>query len=561
VKRFYAAIFTVLGLSILIFLLSFVYLDKNKRKVYYYTISVSGHDTGVVKVEKFVTEDKLIYKSASNTPLDELYTESRTKMVFDKHYNLENYVKERTANGATELACIENKKDAASYIARLNSRFAFLGLVPLQKNTLVFEEHSPLTYIPIIENYDFRRGRSQGFSAISCLSNWELPPMKRYITLTSIKNEYIKVGRRKIKTENLLLKIKNFPQGAVWVAKSDKSIIKVEIPSIGLKISRTFEPIDIAAGKQAASDQNKGFASKEVSFINNKIRFAGTLTAPVGKTHNPAVLLVWGNGPEDRNCRGLFKELAEYLSANGFSVLRFDKRGIGSSDGNYNSYSESDELDDLKKAVEFLSKQEEVDPGKIFVAAHSTGARPGINLTVENIGIQGLVLIAPVAYSRYSDSKQLSWYPNSSEYKKWTSDYNKSITASTAETKKLALEAKGNWIYMMFRRCFVKRIKEEASLSCEDLIKQMTIPVLILQGNKDEIVPAEAATELDSIFQNSSKSRHTLIFFGYLGHFFGKIVNDGTQRIYYELDKDAAGSLLNWLVPLASEAEKAAQTS
>ena len=117
------------------FVLSFVYLDKNKHKVYYYTINFKGQNVGTVKVDKFVTEDKLIYKSVSSTPLYELFTDSRLKMVFDRKYNLESYAFERTANKATELVYIEAKNNVATYVARLNSRFAFLDEIKLRDNT------------------------------------------------------------------------------------------------------------------------------------------------------------------------------------------------------------------------------------------------------------------------------------------------------------------------------------------------------------------------------------------------------------------------------------------
>ena len=74
-KKIYIAVFLVFVVSLFLFIVSFVYLDKHNHKAFYYDISINGQYVGAVKVDKFVTEDKLIYKSISTTPFREFFTE------------------------------------------------------------------------------------------------------------------------------------------------------------------------------------------------------------------------------------------------------------------------------------------------------------------------------------------------------------------------------------------------------------------------------------------------------------------------------------------------------
>ncbi|MCA1780238.1 MAG: hypothetical protein LC637_12910, partial [Xanthomonadaceae bacterium] len=86
------------------------------------------------------------------------------------------------------------------------------------------------------------------------------------------------------------------------------------------------------------------YRSEAVSFEGaGEIRLAGTLTRPEGSGPFPGVVLVAGAGPHDRD--GTFMNhrpllvLADYLTRAGFSVLRFDERGIGESAGEFASAS------------------------------------------------------------------------------------------------------------------------------------------------------------------------------------------------------------------------------
>jgi len=545
VKKIYITVICLFIASIVFFISSFVYLDKNNRKTYYYVINSSGRDIGTIRVDKFVTEDKRIYKTALMAPYDEITTEIRAKIVYDRKYNLESYSAERVSGGAVETISIDKSDTGVSFISRLNSRFAFLEGIPVRKETFIFEEDSPATYPAIIENYDFLRGKSQGFSAISCFSDWELPPMKRFVTLTSVRDEYLKIERKKIKTENLLLKIKDYPQGSIWVAKIDRSLIKIEIPFLGLKITRTFSPRELTPKNYIGESGEYG--SRDVTFKNNGANLSGTLTFPLKETRYPAVLLAGPDGPEDRNLRGLFADLAESLSKNGFTVLRFDKRGVGSSDGSLGSLSEDDEADDLAKALDLLAAQKEADPQNLFVLSHSQGALRALKLASEKDYIKGLILMAPEIYSRYGSQENFEDYDKIFFDQKWGRDYLKSVKKSLEDIKTRASQSKGSWALILWKRCFIKRVKEETDRRPSIFIKNVKVPVLILQGRLDSPSSMESSSLLDKMLEEDGNTGHALTYYGYLGRYFGKKVNDGIHRIHYEADKDVLDNISSWL--------------
>jgi hypothetical protein len=122
------------------------------------------------------------------------------------------------------------------------------------------------------------------------------------------------------------------------------------------------------------------YEALDVEFENPAagIRLAGTFTIPAGDGPYPAVALLSGSGPQDRNSTVFghrpFLVLSDYLTRHGIAVLRFDDRGIGSSTGNFAVATTPDFAGDALAAVAFLQARSEVDPEKIGLVGHSEGA-------------------------------------------------------------------------------------------------------------------------------------------------------------------------------------------
>ena len=125
------------------------------------------------------------------------------------------------------------------------------------------------------------------------------------------------------------------------------------------------------------ADQNKPYRCEEVSFTNDGIFFSGTMTIPNVGRNFPAVVLVAGSGPHDRdeNVFGHkpFLLLADALSRNGFVVLRYDERGVGATNGG-NPYAPTEPLaTDAMAALRYLKTRPEVNAAQVGIMGHSEG--------------------------------------------------------------------------------------------------------------------------------------------------------------------------------------------
>jgi fermentation-respiration switch protein FrsA (DUF1100 family) len=118
---------------------------------------------------------------------------------------------------------------------------------------------------------------------------------------------------------------------------------------------------------------------EDVKFENAgaKIELAGTLTLPKGEGPFPAVVLVTGSGPQDRDetifGHKPFLVLADHLTKAGIAVLRYDDRGIGRSGGQFAGSTSADFATDAYAGVQYLLARKEIDPKRIGVCGHSEG--------------------------------------------------------------------------------------------------------------------------------------------------------------------------------------------
>ena len=125
------------------------------------------------------------------------------------------------------------------------------------------------------------------------------------------------------------------------------------------------------------ADPNKPYRCEEVSFTNDGIIFSGTMTIPSTGSNFPAVVLVAGSGPHDRdeNVYGHkpFLLLADALSRNGFIVLRYDERGVGATDGGDPNAPTEPLATDAMAALRYLKTRPEVNAAQVGIMGHSEG--------------------------------------------------------------------------------------------------------------------------------------------------------------------------------------------
>lgn len=148
-----------------------------------------------------------------------------------------------------------------------------------------------------------------------------------------------------------------------------------------------------------------GVVSRALPVLSPLGPLPGTLTLPTGKGPFPAVLLVAGSGPNDRDetigPNKPFRDIAIGLARAGIASLRYDKRTyvyalrmVGK------AITVDDEVtDDAVTALHLLARQPGIDPHRLFVLGHSLGAMMAPRIGQRDPQLAGLILLAAPARS------------------------------------------------------------------------------------------------------------------------------------------------------------------
>jgi fermentation-respiration switch protein FrsA (DUF1100 family) len=142
------------------------------------------------------------------------------------------------------------------------------------------------------------------------------------------------------------------------------------------------------------------YQSEDVSYENTaaRVTLAGTLTLPKGDGPFPAVLLITGSGPQDRDETFVghkpFLVIADTLTRRGIAVLRVDDRGIGQSTGTFATATTFDFADDVEAGLRYLATRPEIDKHRVGLIGHSEGGIIAPLVASRNKEVAFIVLLA-----------------------------------------------------------------------------------------------------------------------------------------------------------------------
>jgi pimeloyl-ACP methyl ester carboxylesterase len=207
------------------------------------------------------------------------------------------------------------------------------------------------------------------------------------------------------------------------------------------------------------------------------------------------VVLITGSGQVDRDENAkrfginVFNELSRHLAEQGFDSLRYDKRGVGKSQGDFWSAGLFDNAADVKAAVKFVRAHETLGAGQVFLLGHSEGAYLAIKVAAESQDLAGAVLLAGGARPC---EEELRW--QAAEIAKGFTGFNaflikllridvlkaqakqiEKIKRSTADWFRVQLAAKVN----------AKWMREFLAYDPAVDLARITCPVLAIAGEKD----------------------------------------------------------------------------
>ena len=184
---------------------------------------------------------------------------------------------------------------------------------------------------------------------------------------------------------------------AILDGELKERMISGDIQQSGLSGTFHLERVEVVAQAIPAPGPLH-YKEEEVSFQNGEFTLTGTLTLPFTNGPHPAVILISGSGPQNRNSALLgfeiFRIIADQFTREGIAVLRYDDRGVGSSTGDILQATISDFSEDVLAAVELLHSRGDINGEQIGLLGHSEGGMVATLVDSKSDAIAFLVLLA-----------------------------------------------------------------------------------------------------------------------------------------------------------------------
>lgn len=240
--------------------------------------------------------------------------------------------------------------------------------------------------------------RLQGKAAGAELRGYIAPQAEVAIRVMSAAQERIETPKAVINVTRYALIVANPPPAGdlpmnLW-ADQNGDLIRMQIPSQALEVAR--EDIASAAARTSAFSVT---GDESVTIPAFGFNLGGTITRPKTTAPAPALILIGGSGPTDRDetVAGIpiFGHVARDLVEAGFVVVRYDKRGVGQSGGRGESATIADYAEDARWVLNWLEDQKGIDKNRIGLVGHSEGALAAMLLAGRERGkVKAIALLA-----------------------------------------------------------------------------------------------------------------------------------------------------------------------
>ncbi len=234
---------------------------------------------------------------------------------------------------------------------------------------------------------------------------------------------------------------------------------------------------------------------QEVEFQSEKSKLSGTVIIPKPGGTFPGVLLIPGSGQVDRNENAkrihinVFKEIAYFLADNDIATLRYDKRGVGKSEGNFWKTGFLDNALDALSALEYFRAYKRIQTDKSFLLGHSEGALISTKLAGNGADVSGIILLAGAAQK---GEDILKW--QAQQVVKGLKGFNSwliklfHIDVAKAQQKQIdrIKRSTKDWIRIqLIAKINAKWMREFLVYNPADDLPKIKVPILAITGSKD----------------------------------------------------------------------------
>ncbi|EAZ88213.1 alpha/beta hydrolase family protein [Crocosphaera chwakensis] len=309
-------------------------------------------------------------------------------------------------------------------------------------------------------------------------------------------------------------------------------------------------------------------------FTSKNTKIQGTLTLPDGINKPPVCLFIGGSFPQTRDGnldnskedwfptalpeRNLFKDEAKLFQELDYATFRYDKRGCGKSEGNFNTVDLFGLVDDAREAIKWLKSSPEINNNRIGILGQSEGAVIALMLAAEDLDLAFYIWQGGI-------------YNNIETIFEWQRDNFWKLEQEAIDNFKNTFPLM-YWVYVKTDELCDKIKQGETYLRLGDetwskdlylplykqhfdyppfgFISKIKCPVLLLHGELDHNTPYTEALLAEEALKQSGNTQVTTHIFSGLDHSFRRLGTpdeDFVTAMKRPLDVEVTKAIRKWI--------------
>ncbi len=377
------------------------------------------------------------------------------------------------------------------------------------------------------------------------------------------------VYHREIEVDSLLMWSEDSVLASIRAIMPTEGVVgrllqaRVNLPSgIVLSIFEDDKAEEILPEPFIRAPEISNYSVHDDSFTGaDGVKLVGSFFVPDGEGPFPGILFLHSNIASDRYEMGVFRFLGDKLAKNGFIIFTYDKRGVGASDGSYDSLHYGILSGDAYLAFEKMYSHRDIDERNVFILGHGEGGLISMDIASDPLfkdRLAGIITMGTTAlnpidsgnielmmlqaetwdWSEERLDKQIEDLKEGLEFLRTSSEYWREIPGFPGEKENLA-----------YARSFL-------DFDPLDKISNLKIPMLILHGEIDRFVSSENAERLAEEAENG----YMVIFPQIDNNFAFSTIEgkDGFRESFvlpedYGADISLSDTIITWLDSIISE--------
>lgn len=343
-----------------------------------------------------------------------------------------------------------------------------------------------------------------------------------------------------------------------------------------------FKPAANTAQKRPQAPQKPyPYHEEDLVFesMESGVNLAGTLTFSESGGSFPAVVLIRGSGPQNRNEEIMghkpFLVLADYLTRQGIAVLRFDDRGVGGSTAGSSGDTTENFALDVMGGISYLKTRKEIDHTKIGLIGHSEGGIIAPMVAAKSPDIAFIVMMAGTGVpgeevlKRQGELIMRATGASEEQVKENTKaqkvmfDIIKSTTDIDAAKRKVqeALSDLNPIIrdtaYTQMGSAMSPWMRYFITYDPKPTLEKVKCPVLVLNGEKDlQVSPMQNLPEIDKALIAGKNKNYKIIELSGLNHLF-QTCKTGSVNEYAQIEETISPNVLelitSWILEYVTQ--------